>query len=74
MEVGPLESAPGVYVSHVVLFDLGRGNAIHSRPMDAAGQVLDSTLGVPATAGCVRLAEADRVFEFADIGMRVWIH
>src|SRR5512135_333803 len=73
-DLGPIESSPGVFVSHVILFDLGRGNAIHSLPMDADGQVLDSTVGVPATAGCVRLAEADRVFEFAKIGIRVWIH
>ncbi len=71
---GPVESVPGVFVSDIVLFDLGRGNGIHSLPMDAQGKVLDSTVGTPVTAGCVRLAEAARVFEFAQIGMRVWIH
>ncbi len=71
---GPVESAPGVFVSDIVMFDLGRGNGIHSLPMDAAGTVLDATVGTPATAGCVRLAESAQVFEFARIGMRVWIH
>ncbi len=71
---GPVESSPGVYVSHVILFDLGRGNGIHSLPMDASGSVLDPTLGVPATAGGVRVAEAAQVFDFARIGMWVWIH
>jgi len=71
---GPIESAPGVFVSNIVLFDLGRGNGIHSLPMDAQGTVLDATVGTPATAGCVRVAEAADVYEFAQIGMRVWIH
>ena len=71
---GPLESAPGVFVSDIVMFDLGRGNGIHSLPVDASGSILDPTLGKPVTAGCVRVAESARVFEFAQIGMRIWIH
>lgn len=71
---GPVESVPGVFVSDVVMFDIAHGNGIHSRPMDADGNILDATLGQPATAGCVRVAESASVFEFAQYGMRVWIH
>ncbi len=71
---GPIESVPGVFVSDVIMFDWGRGNGIHSLPMDASGKVLDATLGVPATAGCVRVAESRAVFDFARIGMWVWVH
>lgn len=71
---GPVESAPGVFVADIVMFDLGRGNGIHSLPMDPAGAVLDATLGTPGTAGCVRVAESSRVFAFAQLGMWVWIH
>lgn len=71
---GPVESVPGVYVNDLIMFDTRNGNGIHSRPMDAAGNLLDATLGKPATAGCVRVGESSRVFEFAQAGMWVWIH
>lgn len=71
---GPVESVPGVFVSDVVMFDIGKGNGFHSRPMDAQGNVLDETLGKQATAGCVRVGESARLFEFAQLGMWVWIH
>lgn len=74
MEKGPIESSPGVFVSDVIVFDIYKGNGIHSRPMDANGNVLDTALGQPATAGCVRVGESARVFEFAQLGMWVWIH
>jgi lipoprotein-anchoring transpeptidase ErfK/SrfK len=71
---GPVESVPGVFVSDVVMFDLGRGNGFHSRPMDAQGNIIDEALGVPSTAGCVRVGEAAALFDFAKVGMKVWIH
>ncbi len=71
---GPVESAPGVFVSDVVMFDLRLGNGFHSRPTDAQGKLLDETLGTPATAGCVRVGESARLFDFAQLGMWVWIH
>lgn len=74
MEKGPVENVPGVWVSDIVIFDWGKGNGIHSMPMDTEGHVLDTTLGQPRTGGCVRVGESDRVFEFAELGMRVWIH
>ena len=73
-EKGPIESVPGVFVSDVIMFDIRNGNGIHSRPMDAQGNILDATLGQPATAGCVRVGESASVFEFAQLGMWVWIH
>ncbi len=71
---GPVESVPGVFVSDVIMFDVGKGNGFHSRPMDAQGNVLDETLGTPATAGCVRVGESAALFDFAKVGMKVWIH
>jgi|GEM_PF-2972632 len=71
---GPIESAPGVYVSDVVVFDMFHGNGFHSMPMDEAGHVLDDRLGQPITAGCVRVGESAALFDFATLGMKVWIH
>ena len=71
---GPVESVPGVFVSDVIMFDIGRGNGFHSRPMDAQGDILDETLGTAATAGCVRVGESAALFRFAQVGMKVWIH
>ena len=73
-EKGPVESVPGVYVTDIVMFDVLNGNGFHSRPIDADGNVLDATLGKPTTAGCVRVGELASVFDFAQIGMWVWIH
>ena len=73
-EKGPIESVPGVFVSDIIMFDIQNGNGIHSRPMDNEGKILDATLGQPATAGCVRVGESANVFEFARLGMWVWIH
>lgn len=73
-EKGPVESVPGVFVTDIIMFDIYRGNGIHSRPMDADGKILDETLGQPSTAGCVRVGESAAVFEFAQLGMWIWIH
>ncbi len=73
-EKGPIENVPGVFVADIIMFDIYNGNGIHSQPMDAEGQILDTTLGKPATAGCVRVGESARVFEFARLGMWIWIH
>jgi lipoprotein-anchoring transpeptidase ErfK/SrfK len=73
-EKGPIENVPGVWVSDILIFDWGKGNGIHSMPTDAEGRVLDPTLGEPTTGGCVRVAQSARVFDFAEVGTRVWIH
>ncbi len=74
MMPGPVESSPGVYVTDVLIFDWQHGNGFHSRPMDKDGRILDATLGKPATAGCIRLAESGELYRFARLGMRVLIH
>ncbi len=74
MMPGPVESSPGVYVTDVVIFDLYHGNGFHSRLMDKDGNILDATLGKPATAGCIRLAESGELYRFARLGMRVVVH
>lgn len=66
---GPDETAPGVFV-----FDWGHGNGFHSLPMDKDGNILDPTLGKPATAGCIRLANSDELYQFAEAGVKVIIH
>lgn len=73
-EKGPIENVPGVFVADIIMFDISNGNGIHSQPMNAEGKILDTTLGKPATAGCVRVGESARVFEFARLGMWIWIH
>ncbi len=71
---GPIENVPGVFVSDILIYDMLNGMGIHSIPMDEGGRPLDSTLGVPASAGCVRVGVADAVFAFARLGMVIWIH
>jgi lipoprotein-anchoring transpeptidase ErfK/SrfK len=71
---GPEETVPGVYVENIVIFDLEHGNGFHSMPMDAEGNILDSTQGKPATAGCVRMADSESLFDFARVGMKVIVH
>ncbi len=71
---GPIENVPGVFVSDILIYDVLNGAGIHSLPMDEGGRVLDSTLGIPASAGCVRVGQAAAVFAFARLGMVIWIH
>ena len=71
---GPIENVPGVFVSDILIYDFVAGAGIHSMPMDQEGNVLDSRLGEPVTAGCVRVGEAAAVFRFAKLFMRIWIH
>jgi len=63
-----------VYISDWVGFDLEHENGFHSLPMDESGRVLDSRLGLPVSHGCVRTAQSVAVFEWATIGMTVWVH
>lgn len=71
---GPVETAPGVYVTNVLEFDPEHGNGIHSLPIDKEGHILDERLGQPVTAGCVRVGEAESVYEFGYVGMTIWVH
>ncbi len=71
---GPVETAPGVFVTDVLEFDPFHGNGIHSLPKDKDGHILDDRVGAALTAGCVRVAEAAAVFDFATLGMIIWVH
>lgn len=71
---GPIENVPGVWVEHIVIYDYFAGAGIHSLPMDAAGRVLDDRLGVAVSAGCVRVGDSAPVYDFARLGMTVWVH
>lgn len=64
----------GVFISDWVGFDPDRYNGFHSYPMDANGNVLPGATG--PSHGCVRLAPADAeaVYGFAYLGMRVVVH
>lgn len=74
MYPGPEETVPGVYVRDVIMFDLEHMNGFHSQPMDAEGRILDETLGEPASAGCIRMADSKALYDFAMIGMPVIVH
>jgi len=71
---GPEETVPGVFVKDIVVFDWEHGNGFHSLPMDKDGKILDPTLGKPASAGCIRLADSEAFYQFAEIDMKVVIH
>ena len=71
---GPIENVPGVFVSDILIYDWGAEVGIHSRPMDRDGNILDSTLGRPASGGCVRVGESAAVYAFAQLGTLIWIH
>ncbi len=62
------------YITHWVGFDTARVNGFHSYTKNANGEILPNGHG--KTAGCVALApgEIDALFEFAEVGMRVYIH
>ena len=72
MQKGPTGNVPGVSVRDSSIFDSSAGMGPHSRPMAAAGNLLDPTLGEPATAGCVGVGDSAAAFEFARLDMRVW--
>lgn len=71
---GPVETAPGVFVTDVLEFDPDHGNGIHSLPKDKDGHILDDRIGLALTAGCIRVAESAAVFDFATLGMMIWVH
>jgi hypothetical protein len=70
---GPEQTAPGVYVRDIVIFDWDHGNGFHSLPLDENGHILDATIGIPASAGCIRVRDSAVLYEFAYLGMKVVI-
>ena len=63
-----------VYITDWVGFDREHANGFHSLPKDKYGRVLDDRLGQPVSHGCVRTAQSAAVYDFAAIGMKVWVH
>ena len=63
-----------VYVSDWVGFDQEHAIGFHSLPKDRSGRVLDDRLGQPVSHGCIRMARSAKVYDFAAVGMKVWVH
>jgi hypothetical protein len=63
-----------VYITDWVGFDQEHANGFHSLPKDKIGRILDDRLGQPVSHGCVRTAQSAAVYDFAAIGMKVWVH
>ena len=61
------------YISHWVGFDPAKDNGFHSFLKDASGKVVDPSTG-RISNGCIRTGEAQAVYEFAEIGMPVFVH
>jgi lipoprotein-anchoring transpeptidase ErfK/SrfK len=61
------------YISHWVGFDAEKANGFHSFLKDANGNVVDASTG-RVSNGCIRVAEIEEVYAFAEIGMPVWVH
>ena len=61
------------YISDWVGFDSEKANGFHSFLKDASGKVVDPSTG-RISNGCIRTGEAQAVYEFADIGMPVFVH
>ncbi len=61
------------YISHWVAFDPDRANGFHSLLKDEIGTVVDASTG-RVSNGCIRSAAATQIFEFAEVGMPVWVH
>jgi hypothetical protein len=61
------------YISHWVGYDPDKDNGFHSLLKDANGNVADASTG-RISNGCVRVAEVESIFDFAEIGMPVLVH
>jgi hypothetical protein len=61
------------YISDWVGFDPDKANGFHSFLKDAAGKVVDPATG-RISNGCIRTGEAPALYEFAEIGMPVFVH
>jgi hypothetical protein len=61
------------YIDWWVGFDHEKDNGFHSFLLDAQGKVADASTG-RVSNGCIRTGDAQAVFEFAAVGMPVWVH
>ncbi len=61
------------YISNWVGFDPDKANGFHSFLEDGQGKVVDGSTG-KVSNGCIRTGESKAIFDFADIGMPVYVH
>jgi hypothetical protein len=61
------------YIDWWVGFDPAKDNGFHSFLLDAEGNVVDASTG-RVSNGCIRTGQAQAIFEFAEVGMPVWVH
>lgn len=61
------------YIDWWVGFDVDKANGFHSFLLDAKGAVVDASTG-RISNGCIRTPEPKAVFEFAEVGMPVFVH
>jgi lipoprotein-anchoring transpeptidase ErfK/SrfK len=71
---GPRETAPGIFVRDIVIFDYLHRNAFHSASMTADGESLEDRVGHTVTAGCIRVRDSDFVYRFIDADTQIVIH
>lgn len=62
-----------VYIRDWVAFDAEWANGFHSFPLDEYGKVLDARVREGLSSGCVRTADSSFVYNFAEIGMTVFV-
>ncbi|TAJ20558.1 MAG: hypothetical protein EPO65_03300 [Dehalococcoidia bacterium] len=61
------------YIDWWVGFDVDKANGFHSFLLDAKGTVVDASTG-RISNGCIRTPDPKAVFEFAEVGMPVFVH
>ena len=60
------------YIQWWVGFDPAKDNGFHSFLLDAEGKVMDAGTG-RISNGCIRTGEAEAVFQYAEVGMPVFV-
>ena len=60
------------YIQWWVGFDPAKANGFHSFLLDAEGKVVDAGTG-RISNGCIRTGEAEAVFQYAEVGMPVFV-
>jgi hypothetical protein len=61
------------YISDWVGFDPDKSNGFHSFLKDKDGNVVDASTG-RVSNGCIRTGAEATIYDFAEIGMPVWVH
>jgi hypothetical protein len=61
------------YISDWVGFDPQKDNGFHSFLLDSTGAVADPSTG-RVSNGCIRTGSAKVVFDYAEVGMAVYVH